>query len=57
VGWREDGPEGGFFTKIIRLDTDAGSVKFRCYGAKEVVELIEKMIVPRVSTAVLKRAL
>jgi hypothetical protein len=49
--------EGGFFTKIIRLDTDAGSVKFRCYGAKEVVALIEKMIVPRVSIAVLKRSL
>ncbi|CAI8796552.1 MULTISPECIES: hypothetical protein [Pseudomonas] len=48
--------EGGFFTKIIRLDTDAGSVKFRCYGAKEVVALIERMIVPRVSTAVLKRS-
>ena len=34
--------EGGFFTKVIRLDTDAGSVKFRCYGAKEVVALIER---------------
>ncbi|EJM63960.1 hypothetical protein PMI30_03985 [Pseudomonas sp. GM50] len=36
--------EGGFMTKIIRLDTDAGSVKFRCYGAKDVATLIEKTI-------------
>lgn len=44
--------EGGFFTKVIRLDTDAGCVKFRCYGAKEVVALIEKTIIARVSTPV-----
>jgi hypothetical protein len=35
--------EGGFVTKIVRLDTDAGSVKFRCFGAKDVALLIEKM--------------
>ncbi|RON13666.1 hypothetical protein [Pseudomonas frederiksbergensis] len=35
--------EGGFVTKIVRLDTDAGSVKFRCFGAKDVASLIEKM--------------
>lgn len=48
--------EGGFITKIVCLDTDAGSILFRCYGAKDVVALIEKSIQPRVSTAVLKRA-
>ncbi|WP_338526996.1 hypothetical protein NUH87_29285 [Pseudomonas batumici] len=37
--------EGGFVTKIVRLDTDAGSVKFRCFGAKDVASLIEKMII------------
>lgn len=36
--------EGGFMTKIIRLDTGAGSVKFRCFGAKDVAAMIEKMI-------------
>ncbi|QKG65571.1 hypothetical protein HP062_08265 [Pseudomonas sp. B14-6] len=36
--------EGGFMTKIIRLDTGAGSVKFRCFGAKDVAALIEKTI-------------
>ncbi|WP_417696929.1 hypothetical protein [Pseudomonas sp.] len=45
--------EGGFITKIVRLDTDAGSVKFRCYGAKEVASLIEQMILTRVSTSAL----
>jgi hypothetical protein len=35
--------EGGFVTKIVRLDTDAGSVKFRCFGAKDVASLIEQM--------------
>ncbi|UZE09611.1 hypothetical protein [Pseudomonas sp. B21-053] len=35
--------EGGFVTKIVRLDTDAGSVKFRCFGARDVAALIEKM--------------
>ncbi|PRB44600.1 hypothetical protein CQ009_23780 [Pseudomonas sp. MYb2] len=49
--------DGGFITRIIRLDTDAGCVMFRCFGAKEVVALIEKMIVPRVSLAVLKRGM
>ncbi|AXI61226.1 hypothetical protein DLD99_12330 [Pseudomonas kribbensis] len=34
--------EGGFVTKIVRLDTDAYSVKFRCYGAKDVASLIAK---------------
>jgi hypothetical protein len=34
--------EGGFVTKIVRLDTDTCSVKFRCYGAKEVASLIAK---------------
>ncbi len=34
--------EGGFMTKIVRLDTDAYSAKFRCYGAKEVASLIAK---------------
>jgi hypothetical protein len=34
--------EGGFVTKIVRLDTDAGSVKFRCFGAKDIAALIEK---------------
>lgn len=33
--------EGGFITKIIRLDTTAGSVKFRCYGARGVADLIK----------------
>jgi hypothetical protein len=37
--------EGGFLTKIVRMDTDAGSVKFRCFGAKDIVSLIEKMII------------
>ncbi|KIH84133.1 hypothetical protein [Pseudomonas batumici] len=37
--------EGGFVTKIVRLDTDAGSVKFRCFGAKDIASLIEKMII------------
>ncbi|MBC3346375.1 MULTISPECIES: hypothetical protein [Pseudomonas] len=45
--------EGGFITKIVRLDTDAGSVKFRCFGAKEVASLIEQMILSRVSTPAL----
>lgn len=45
--------EGGFITKIVRLDTDAGSVKFRCYGAKEVASLIEQMTLTRVSTSAL----
>lgn len=36
--------EGGFMTKIIRLDTGAGSVKFRCFGAKDIAALIEKTI-------------
>jgi hypothetical protein len=36
--------EGWFVMKIVRLDTDDGSVKFRCYGAKEVAALIEKTI-------------
>jgi len=36
--------EGGFMTKIIRLDTGAGSVKFRCFGAKDVAAMIEKAI-------------
>jgi hypothetical protein len=27
------------------VDTDAGSVKFRCFGAKDIVSLIEKMII------------
>lgn len=36
--------EGGFITKIVRLDTDAGSVKFRCFGAKDIASLIEKLI-------------
>jgi len=35
--------EGGFITKIVRLDSDAGSVKFRCFGAKDIASLIEKM--------------
>ncbi|MFJ4193368.1 hypothetical protein [Pseudomonas sp. NPDC089534] len=35
--------EGGFVTKIVRLDTPAGSVKFRCFGAKEIAALIGKM--------------
>lgn len=35
--------EGGFMTKIVRLDTDAGSVKLRCFGAKDIASLIEKM--------------
>ena len=35
--------EGGFVTKIVRLDTDVGSVKFRCFGAKDVASLIERM--------------
>ncbi|MCX2546749.1 hypothetical protein [Pseudomonas sp. COW5] len=34
--------EGGFVTKIVRLDTDAYSVRFRCYGAKDVASLIAK---------------
>ncbi|WP_065261281.1 hypothetical protein [Pseudomonas bananamidigenes] len=34
--------EGGFVTKIVRLDTDAYSVKFRCFGAKDVASLIAK---------------
>ncbi|AZV26760.1 hypothetical protein CT157_12315 [Pseudomonas syringae] len=34
--------EGGFVTKIVRLDTDAYSVKFRCYGAKDVASLIAR---------------
>ncbi|KAF2391745.1 hypothetical protein [Pseudomonas frederiksbergensis] len=39
--------EGGFVTKIVRLDTDAGSVKFRCFGARDVAALIEKMTLSR----------
>jgi len=34
--------EGGFVTKIVRLDTDAYSVRFRCFGAKDVASLIAK---------------
>ncbi|WP_338586223.1 hypothetical protein [Pseudomonas sp. MAG733B] len=41
--------EGGFITKIVRLDTRAGSVKFRCYGAKAVAALIETLIPSRAS--------
>ncbi|PWK32970.1 hypothetical protein [Pseudomonas sp. OV226] len=44
LAWvRKVSVEGGFMTKIVRLDTDAGSVKFRCFGAKDVASLIEKM--------------
>lgn len=44
LSWvRKVSVEGGFLTKIVRLDTDAGSVKFRCYGAKDVASMIEKM--------------
>ncbi|MNJ68797.1 hypothetical protein D3C77_650770 [compost metagenome] len=28
--------EGGFITNIVRLDTDVGSVEFRCFGAKGI---------------------
>ena len=41
--------EGGFVTKIVRLDTDAGSVKFRCFGAKDIAALIEKTALTRAS--------
>ena len=41
--------EGGFVTKIVRLDTDAGSVKFRCFVAKDIAALIEKMTLSRAS--------
>lgn len=41
--------EGGFVTKIVRLDTDAGSVKFRCFGAKDIAALIEKTALSRAS--------
>jgi ribulose 1,5-bisphosphate synthetase/thiazole synthase len=44
LAWvRKVSVEGGFMTKIVRLDIDAGSVKFRCFGAKDVASLIEKM--------------
>ncbi|KJZ34071.1 MULTISPECIES: hypothetical protein [Pseudomonas] len=44
LAWvRKVSVEGGFVTKIVRLDTDAGSVKFRCFGAKDVASLIEKL--------------
>ncbi|WP_433770506.1 hypothetical protein [Pseudomonas putida] len=39
--------EGGFITKIVRLDTRAGSVKFRCYGAKSVAALIGTLMTSR----------
>ncbi|NUT77818.1 hypothetical protein HNO86_22470 [Pseudomonas sp. C1C7] len=39
--------EGGFITKIVRLDTRAGSVKFRCYGAKKVAALIGTLMSQR----------
>jgi len=35
--------EGGFITRIVRLDTEAGSVKFRCFGAKGFAALIEEL--------------
>ena len=41
--------EGGFVTKIVRLDTDAGSVKFRCFGANDIAALIEKTALSRAS--------
>ena len=41
--------EGGFVTKIVRLDTDAGSAKFRCFGAKDIAALIEKTALSRAS--------
>jgi len=38
-------------TKIIRLDTGAGSVKFRCFGAKDVAAMIENAILSRARQA------
>ena len=43
--------EGGFMTKVIRLDTGGGSVKFRCFGAKDVAAMIENAILSRARQA------
>lgn len=37
--------EGGFLTKIVRLDTDAGTVKFRCWRASAVANLIKESMI------------
>jgi len=39
--------EGGFITKIVRLDTRAGSVKFRCFGAKDIAAMIGTLMSSR----------
>lgn len=44
--------ESGFITNIVRLDTDVGCVKFRCFGAKGVAALIGKTIQTRSSASV-----
>ncbi|PSS59307.1 hypothetical protein [Pseudomonas sp. BBP2017] len=35
--------EHGYITKIVSLETDAGSVKFRCFGAKAIAREIERL--------------
>ncbi|WP_191833799.1 hypothetical protein [Pseudomonas fluorescens] len=35
--------EGGFITNIVRLDTDVGSVEFRCFGAKGIAREIVRV--------------
>ena len=36
--------EPGILTKIVRMDTEVGVIKFRCFGAKDVAALIQRMI-------------
>lgn len=34
--------EWGFVTKIVCMDTDAGTYQFRCFGAKGIASIIGK---------------
>ncbi|MEG1039065.1 MAG: hypothetical protein RSE94_03990 [Pseudomonas sp.] len=43
--------EGGFITSIIGVQTDAGRVQFRCFGARAVATLIDQMITPQAPQA------
>ncbi|MHC2148197.1 hypothetical protein [Pseudomonas sp. 210_17 TE3656] len=37
--------EHGYITNIVCVETDAGSVKFRCFGAKAIAREIERLSV------------
>lgn len=45
--------EHGYITKIVRVETDAGTVKFRCFGAKDIAREIERLSVSQTSVVAL----